>query len=196
MHFRRWFGVPAFVSGVLLLLAPVLYGVRSLQSSTSFDYLVFASPLLLIVGLYGFHREHGSAYTWKADVGTWLVAGGLLGIVPMLAHRTVTQYTLPTAVPLMVLAMVGIVLLEAGTIGIGIDAWRTETPSKRLAVGLPLSLPVSAIANGLFGPIGAEIITLPFWFGLHWYGGLFGLAWIGIGYYALRPTRARTKALF
>jgi len=141
-----------------------------------YGHLVVAAPVLLVVGLLGFYRAYATAYSAPGRIGIWLFGVGTLGFVPISTHRVLFLYTLPQGLVLFVVAVVGALLAEAGTVGIAVDAWRTETPSRWL-VWLPLALPATAAVNY----VGATTLGL-FSVVFDYHTGVFGLAWVALGY--------------
>lgn len=70
------------------------------------------------------------------------------------------------------------IFVGLGAIGVGVDNWKTDRPSKWIGGRFPLALPVSA--DIIFWE--ARLNDL-IWMGNYYYSSLFGLAWIGLGYY-------------
>lgn len=176
---RSVFALSAIFGGFVWLLAPAIPDSALFTEAVAFDRLVAVTPLLLVVGLYGFYREYAAVYSRWSKIGTGLACVGLLGFVPISLHPIV-GFTFVVGVVAIATAVAGGILSEAGTILLALDVWRTETPSKRLAVWFPLALPATVLANYV-GSTQFEIFDV-LWL---YHTGVVGLAWIGLGYYLL-----------
>lgn len=171
----------AIFGGTILLLAPLVLTAYPVGRLTRYyELLILIAPLFLVIGLGGYYRAYASEYSLAGKIGVWLLGVGVLCFVPIAAHGTVVTYTLSTGVLLIALAYVGGGLAQAGTIGIAFDAWKTSTPSKWMALWLPWALPATAVSIY----VGALELGL-FRVGWFYYTGLFGLAWLGLGYHIL-----------
>ena len=178
MRKRVWSAGCAIIGGFIWLVAPLVLSAYRFSRTIQYDYLILITPLFLVIGLAGYYREYAPEYSLTGRAGVWLLGIGVLGFVPIATHRTLVSYTLPTGVFLFGIAVFGAVLAQVGTIGIAIDVWQTRTPSKWIAVWLPLALPATAASNY----IGATTLGL-YSVGMNYYTGAFGLAWIGLGYH-------------
>lgn len=184
MYSRTLSGSFSIAGGCIWFIAPLVLSAYHFSQAVHYDYFILLAPVLLVVGLVGFYREYSSEYTSAGRIGIWLLGIGILGFIPIASHRTLFLATLPVGVILFGVAVVGALLAEVGTIGIAIDAWRTSVPSKWIAVWLPLALPATAFSNY----VGATTLGL-FRVGMNYYTGIFGLAWVGLGYFLLRPNK-------
>ncbi len=181
MRKQFWSAGCAIIGGTIWLIAPLVLNTYRLSWTIQYDYLVLITPLFLVIGLVGYYREYTPAYSVGGRAGVWLLGVGVLSFIPIATHRTLISYTLPTGVVLLVIAFFGAVLAQVGTIAIAIDAWQTGIPSRWIAVWLPSALPVTAASNY----IGATTLGL-YSVGMNYYTGIFGLAWIGLGYHLWR----------
>jgi len=181
MRERFWSASCAILGGSIWLLAPLVLSTYQFSQTIRYDILILIAPLFLVIGLVGYYREYTPAYSSAGRVKVWLLGVGVLGFVPLATHKTLFTFTLPVGVVLFGIAILGAVLVQAGTIGIAIDTWRTEVPSRWIAVWLPLALPATAVSNY----VGATTLGL-FRAGTNYYTGIFGLAWIGLGYHLWR----------
>lgn len=190
MRTRILFASSTIIGGCIWLLAPFVLSMYHFSQEIQYAQLFLIAPLFLAIGLIGYYREFASKYSLTGRVGIFLLALGVLGFVPFSTHRTLTTYTLPAFFPLAVIAVVGAVSAQVGMVGIAIDAWQTNVPSKRMALWLPLSLPATAAINY----IGDTMLGL-FHVGLHYYTGVSGLAWIGLGYLLWQSTEGTPSSM-
>jgi hypothetical protein len=184
-HPRSLFASCSIAGGCIWLLSPLVLSFPRLHQAVQYEYLLLIAPLFLLVGVIGFYRAYAPKYSFAGRGGLWLLGVGVLGFVPLGTHRTLFVYTLGTGFLLLIAAMIGTVLVELGAVGIAIDAWRTSTPSRWLAGWLPLALPATAATNYL----GDTVLGI-FPVGMHYYSGVSGLMWIGLGYFLWRSTDA------
>ena len=178
---RRSLAACAIVGGLLWLLTPLVPATFRLPVHR--QYFLLLASLLFAAGVIGFYRAYGRTYSFRGRAGMFLLALGVLCFVPFLAHPVLVTYTLATGTLAYFLALFGGVLAEVGTIAIALDAWRTETPSKWLAVWFPLALPLTAVTT-----LGSGIV------GLYGYVGLYGFAWIALGLRLWRPADSAAPA--
>lgn len=186
MASRHWFATSAILGGVILLLTPVAYYPGWLVRLLPYEYLMVVSPVLLLFGLYGYYREYRVSYTWKGKVGTVLAGIGFLGIIPILAHRTITTYTLPHGVLLISVAIIGIVLLELGVLALSIDVWQSKAMNQWLWPVVALGLPVGFVMDYALWTISDGRLLTPLWWGVRWYPGIYGAVWVGLGSYLFK----------
>jgi len=182
MEFDYFSGSVSIFGGLLWLLAPFVLSMYEFSQTVNYGIVLLLTPFVLILGLIGFYREYADSYSLAGRFGIFSFGTGILLFVPVATHRTVYEYALPTGAILITLAIIGALIAEAGTIGIAIDAIQTGIPSKNLGLWLPLALPITGVSNYL-----ADTTINTFHLGLHYYTGVFGLAWIGIGYLTIYP---------
>lgn len=217
----RWLAVAPLAGGVLWLsnrtLVPLLIdpfysidgsGVRVLQLL----HLV-VSPLLL-VGVVAFYEQYASAYSRWGRGGAWALALGfvVIWLVELLRVALGGFGFSYVGIGAAVARHVGTLLVGLGAIGVGLDCWRTGTPSRWMAVWFALGVVVSLVGGGdgsglypiLPYPLESIVVVAretyyDQLFGLVWtdtvvgepdlYGELFGVVWIGFGYRLWRPAR-------
>ncbi len=178
----RWCGVAAIVGGIVTAIAPVIFSVSAPGWLRLFNILFVATPLLLVIGVYGLT----TVYSEVSGVGAWLLGAGLIGLVPILAHRTLITYTLATGSIFILVAIIGIVLFEVGAILIAMDAYLNGLSRTHSSMVLPIAAPVSMI--GIIVLVSIAPVAIPLWGGVAWYVGVFGLVWVALGYQTLKPT--------
>lgn len=183
----------AIIGGVCWSILPLLYFyVRELHAiGIPIQYAhsllpAIAVPLLLI-GLRGFYNRYGQTYSTLGRGGLWGLGIGLLGLWPLgmigfLSTSFDISISFARGFWVIPVAVVGVVVIELGATGVGVDAWKTDTPSRWMGVWFPLLLPASILVNYYLGFATSILPNI----GGHYYSGLFGLAWIGLGYFLWR----------
>lgn len=183
-----WAAAAAVVGGVIWAILPivfnyddVIYSINLLDPVDPSILTALAVPRL-ILGIWGFYEQYADAYSLWGRGGMWAIGLGLLGLWPFGLLRFMRIYLgFWVGFGAIFMAFGAAIIIGLGAVGVGIDSWKTGRPSKWLGVWFPLALPISAMVNYWAAHLN-DII----WMGGHYYSGLFGLAWIGLGYYLLR----------
>lgn len=187
-----WAAAAAVVGGVIWAILPIVFNyddvIYSIDILDPFDPSILpalAVPLL-ILGVRGFYERYADAYSLWGRGGLWAIGLGLVGLWPFGLLEFLRIYlgisvSFGLGFGAYFLAIGAAIFVGLGAIGVGIDSWKTGRPSKWMGVWFPLALPVSALVN-----VWAAHLNDFIWMGNHYYSGLFGLAWIGLGYYLLR----------
>lgn len=190
---QAWPGTAAIIGGVCWSVLPLLYFYgRELHSiGVPIRYArsllpAIAVPLLLI-GVRGFSNRYGETYSSFGRGGLRGLGFGILCLWPLGLLSFLDVYVgvsigFGGGIWVVAVAIAGALITELAAIGIGIDAWQTNTPARWMGLWFPALLPASILLN--YWLVAATTI-LPN-IGGHFYSGLFGLAWIGVGYYLWR----------
>lgn len=174
--------VALMLGGLLLALTPFFSSLRYGRVSAWEPPLVALSSPLVVIGLLGWYRRHAGTYSVVGRGGLVFLILGVLGLWPFSLVRSVTLSMGP-GIQLWYLTYGAMGIVEVGTIGVSIDAWRTEAPSRWLGLWFPLAMPVAVLSAGVTGY---------FWMGDNPGAALFGLAWIAIAYLLWRRSDAVT----
>lgn len=186
---RGWQALAAVGGGVLWTLVPVVYGIQGIVYSVeALDIVPLAlvpalAPPLLVLGVRGFHERYASSYSPWGRGGLWALALGLVGLWPF-ALLEFVSVGMGAGIAIYATAIAAGGVVELGTIGVAIDCWRSGVPSRRMAVWFPPALPLSALVNYWAAHLHDHIRM-----GGHYYAGLFGVAWIAVGYRLLKPAQ-------
>jgi len=168
------------VLGGLIWLATPLFPLLYRLLSTVRPRLLFVlAPLLVAVGLVGFGDAYGGTYGAVGRVGTGLLAVG----IPLIGLGPLAQWlglSFGIGVLFLLGAYVGAALAGTGAVAVAAAAWRTEAPSRWLAVWLPVGVvatasatfPGSAFVPRLLASLDALAMAA-------------GAAWLAVGYYTL-----------
>lgn len=169
----------SFIGGIIWSLGPVMPDSAGLGNTVRFEQLITLATFLLLASLYGFYKEYNPIYSKFGKGGMWLLGIGIMGFVPISLRGNV-EFTFAIGIVFIVAALIGGIVAEIGTILMAVDIWRTETPSKWMSVWFPLALPTTVVVNY----IASNYLNI---FHVLWnyHTGIFGFAWIGIGYHLL-----------
>jgi hypothetical protein len=176
--------VPAVFGGVVLLVTPFVWTAFESDPIPYYNYLVVGTPVLLCIGLAGFGKVYGPAYTASGRVGLWLVGLGLLGTMPLLSHRTIVSYSMGPGILFTLLAILSTLVFLTGSILVARSASRAELPATHGGLWLPVVPPISYVWNVASGSLPGvrQVYYVPLTSEVSWLVGIFGLLWIVIGY--------------
>lgn len=179
IEFRTVSAGSSALGGLIWLAAPLFPLLYRLSSTFRPRMLFVLAPLLVAVGLVGFDDAYGGTYGTTGRTGIGLVAVG----VPSLGLAPLAQWlglSFGIGVLFLLGAYVGAALAGTGAVAVAAAAWRTEAPSRWLAVWLPVGVVATASATFPGSAFVPRLLA-----SLDALAMVAGAAWLAVGYYTL-----------
>lgn len=186
-------GPAAIIGGVCWSILPLLYLYgRELHSiGLPIQYARSLLPAiavpLVVIGVRGYSNRYGETYSSLGRGGLRGLAIGILclwplGVLSLLDVYVGVSIGFGGGIWVVAVAIAGALIAGLAALGVGLDAWKTRTPSRWMGLWFPALLPASILLNYWLVAVTSILPNI----GGHFYSGLYGLAWIGVGYHQWR----------
>lgn len=162
-----------------LIWTPVPF-LQATRGSYGFaDYVAVVAPLTLLGGVYGLSQAHDDGYGTGGRGSLALLSVGLLGFAAFAASEAFDLGGLPLGLLFSGVGFLGVAAAEAGALALGYVSLQNKASGFSWFLIIALALPINIVL------LNSLIRGSVFYF----WGGVYGLAWAGIGVY-LWQTRA------